>query len=413
MADENFKSKIDSKIDPSKSEERKPAAKRQAQVRQGKERLKNRTAGANANPIITDETYGGLREENRVVMRHQIALNLDSFRAAPDDFVARPERTYPPLQLIAPPLFSVIIPNFNGRRFLPGLLNALHQQTFADFEILFADDASTDDSVALVEANYPTVRLVVNRSNEGFARTCNIAADAAYGRFLVLLNNDTEPDQNFLAELARAVCAYPEASMFAGKLLLFDERSKLHATGDLMGADGIPRNRGVWEEDRGQYDGSSWVFGPCGGAAAYRKDLWQQLGGFDEEMWMYLEDADFAFRARLMGSQARFVPGARVYHHLSATGGGVMASYYVGRNTIWMLAKNMPRGLLLRNAPRIIAAQLRVTLDALRNIRGEAARARLRGQVAGLLGLPRQLRKRQAIQMRRQIEDGDLAQWLV
>lgn len=409
MSDKNLKPKIDS----SKSEERKPAAKRQAQVRQGKERLKNRTAGANSNPIITDETYGGLREENRVVMRHQIALNLDAFRAAPDDFVARPQREYSPLQTVAPPFFSVIIPNFNGRRFLPDLMGALHRQTFTDFEVIFADDASTDDSVAFVEANYPAVRLVVNRRNEGFARTCNIAADAAYGRFLVLLNNDTEPDQEFLAELAQAVCAYPEATMFAGKLLLFDERNRLHTTGDLMGADGIPRNRGVWEEDRGQYDQSSQVFGPCGGAAAYRKDLWRQLGGFDEDLWMYLEDADFAFRARLMGSQARFVPAARVYHHLSATGGGVMASYYVGRNTIWLVAKNMPRGLLIRNARRIIAAQLRVTFDALRNIRGEAARARLRGQVAGLLGLPRQLRKRQSIQVRRQVEDVELAQQLL
>lgn len=409
MSDENFKSRID----PSKSEERKPAAKRQAQVHQGKERLKNRTGGGNANPIVTDETYGGLREENRVVMRHQIALNLEAFRAAPDDFVARPARAYPPLQTVAPPFFSVIIPNFNGRRFLPGLLSALQRQTFTDFEIIFADDASTDDSVAFVEENFPTVRLVVNRRNEGFARTCNIAADAAHGRILVLLNNDTEPEPTFLAELARAVCAHPEAAMFASKLLLFDERNKLHTTGDLLGADGIPRNRGVWEADRGQYDEAGAVFGACGGAAAYRKELWRQLGGFDEELWMYLEDADFAFRARLMGSQALFVPGARVYHHLSATGGGVMASYYVGRNTIWLVAKNMPRGLLIRNAARIIAAQLRVTFAALRNFRGEAARARLRGQVAGILGLPRQLRKRQVIQMRRQIEDVELAQWLV
>ncbi|RIK37481.1 MAG: glycosyltransferase family 2 protein [Chloroflexi bacterium] len=408
MSDKNFKPKID----PSKSEERKPAAKRQAQIRQGKERLQKGAAGRNANPITTDETYGGLREENRVVMRHQIALNLDSFRAAPADFVARPVRDYPPLRTVAPPFFSVIIPNFNGRRFLPGLLGALQRQTFSDFEIIFADDASTDHSVAFVEENYPAVRLVVNRRNEGFARTCNIAADAAHGRILVLLNNDTEPEPGFLAELARAVCAYPEAAIFAGKLLLYDERNKLHTTGDLMGVDGTPRNRGVWEEDRGQYDQASSVFGVCGGAAAFRKELWRQLGGFDEEMWMYLEDADFSFRARLMGSQAVFVPGARVYHHLSATGGGVMASYYVGRNTIWTLAKNMPRSLLIRHAPRIIAAQLRVALDALRNIRGEAARARLRGQVAGILGLPRQLRKRQIIQMRRQIEDADLARLL-
>jgi GT2 family glycosyltransferase len=256
------------------------------------------------------------------------------------------------------------------------------------------------------------VRLVINRRNEGFAKTCNLAVDAAYGRIIVLLKNDTEPEPTRLAELANAVCANPQAATFASKLLLFDERTRLHTTGDLLGTDGIPRNRGVWEEDRGQHDSSTEIFSASGGGSAFRKEFWLALGGFDEDFWMYLEDVDFGFRAQLLGWQAVYVPAARVYHHLSATGGGALASYYVGRNTLWMIAKNMPASLLVRNLPKIVAAQLKITLDALRNIRGEAARARLRGQIAGLLGLPRQLRKRQAIQTRRQIEDNALAKQL-
>ena len=124
---------------------------------------------------------------------------------------------------------------------------------------------------------------------------------------------------------------------------------------------------------------------------------------------MYLEDVDFGFRAQLLGWGAVFAPAARVYHHLSATGGGVMASYYVGRNTIWTFAKNMPTKLLLRNLPSILLGQLEITIDALANFRGAAARARLRGQWAGLLGLPRQLRKRQLIQARRQVDDESFA----
>jgi GT2 family glycosyltransferase len=408
MSDEKQKPKID----PTKSEAHKPAAKRQAQVRQGKARLSQGTRGTNVNPIVNDETYGGLREENRVVMRHQIALNLETFRAAPEDFSPRPVQNYPPLQTAPVPFFSVIIPTFNGRHFLATLLPALAQQTFQDFEIIVADDASSDDTVAWVEANHPGVRLLVNRRNEGFAKSCNAAVDAAYGRFVVLLNNDTEPEPAFLAELATTICAHPEAAIVAGKLLLFDQRTRLHTAGDLLGVDGIPRNRGVWEEDRGQYDGSPAIFGGCGGGSAFRREVWQALGGFDEEFWMYLEDADLAFRAQLLGWSAVFAPGARLYHHLSATGGGVLASYYVGRNTLWLIAKNMPGPLLLRNAPRIVAAQLQITLDALRHWRGAAARARLRGQLAGLLGLPRQLRKRQLIQSRRLAEDSTLARRL-
>jgi GT2 family glycosyltransferase len=399
--------------DESKSAAVKPIEVRQAQVRKGKERLSQGSKGVNANPIVNDETYGGLREENRVVMRHQIALNIDSFRAAPLDFVQRPQREYPPLQTPTAPFLSVIIPNYNGQRFLAPLLDALQRQTFPDFEIILADDASSDDSVIFVETHYPPVRLLVNRRNLGFVPTCNAAVAAARAPVVVLLNNDTEPEPTWLAELVQIICANPQAAIVTSKMLLFDQRDKLHTTGDLMGADGIPRNRGVWETDRGQYDHSVEVFSGSGGGSAYRKDVWQMLGGFDEDFWMYLEDVDYAFRAQLIGWRAVFAPQARVYHHLSATGGDVLASYYVGRNTIWNIAKNMPDNLLLRNLPTIIVAQLKVTLDALRNIRGEAARARLRGQLAGLIGLPRQLHKRQMIQARRQIEDAELAQRLV
>ncbi|NJN81249.1 MAG: glycosyltransferase family 2 protein [Caldilineaceae bacterium] len=284
--------------DTSKSEKVKPVAVRHAQIEQAKARLERTSShGENANPIVDDETYGGLHEQNRVVMRHQIALNIENFRAAPDDFTPRPVREYPPLAVTAPPFFSVIIPNFNGMRFLPPLLTALAQQSFRDFEIIIADDASRDESVAWVEANYPAVRLLVNRRNQGFVASCNTAADAARGRLLVLLNSDTEPEPGWLAELAQVVCANPRAAMIASKMLLFDKRDTLHTTGDQMGADGIPRNRGVWETDHGQYDKTPTVLGGCGGGTAYRKDVWEQLGGFDADFWMYVEDADFAFRA--------------------------------------------------------------------------------------------------------------------
>jgi GT2 family glycosyltransferase len=235
----------------------------------------------------------------------------------------------------------------------------------------------------------------------------------ARGKIIVFLNNDTEPVPEWAEELARAVCSHPHAGIFASKLLLFDQRDTLHSAGDSVGLDGIPRNRGVWQEDKGQYDQQLAVFGGCGGAVAYRRELWSALGGFDEAFWMYVEDADFAFRAQLLGWEAVFVPTARVYHHLSATGGGALASYYVGRNTIWLIAKNMPRTSLWRHWRRISGAQLAIAWDALRNWRGEAARARLRGQIAGVVGLPLALRKRRTIQPRRILDDFVLARKMV
>ncbi|MEZ4615846.1 MAG: glycosyltransferase [Caldilineaceae bacterium] len=148
---------------------------------------------------------------------------------------------------------------------MPTLFAALQAQSFADFEVILADDASTDESVAFAEKAYPAVRIIVNRQNLGFVRSCNPAVDAAHGRFVVLLNNDTEPESTWLAELAKAICAHPEAAIVASKLLLFNERTKLHTAGDMLRMDGLPRNRGVWEEDRGQYDEQSQIFSGCGG----------------------------------------------------------------------------------------------------------------------------------------------------
>lgn len=397
------------KPDASKSARKKSPSKRSAQVRAAKEKLEGERKGSGQNPLVDDATYGELRENNRVVMRHQIALNLDSFRAAVEDFQARPARTYPALTAVASPFFSVIVPTLNGMRWLPTLMEALAKQTFGDFEVIVVDDGSHDNSVMWLEEHYPAVRVIVNRTNQGFAVACNTGAAVARGRVLVFLNNDTEPAPEWAEELALAVCQHPEVGMYACKMLLFDKRDTLHSAGDVIGLDGIPRNRGVWQIDDGQFDGQTSVFAGCGGAVAYRRDLWSALGGFDEEFWMYLEDVDFAFRAQLLGVEAIFVPGARVYHHLSATAGGVLGSYYVGRNTIWTIAKNMPRTLLWRNLPKIVGAQLSIARDALLNWRGAAARARLRGQIAGLLGLPSILRKRATIQPRRIVDDFELA----
>ena len=400
--------------DPAKSARHKPSTTRAEQINQAKEKLATADSeGRNRNPIVLDDTYSGLREDNRVVMRNAIALNLENFRAAPEGFTPRPARSFPPLREMTAPFVSVIVPNYNGLRHLPVVLAALHRQRFTDFEVIVVDDASSDDSVALLESAYPDIRLIVNRHNAGFVQSCNTGAAAARGRLIVLLNSDTEPEPAWLAELVKAFVANPHAATVTSKLLLFDRRDTLHTTGDMLGVDGIPRNRGVWERDHGQYDAATQVFSGCGGATAYRREVWEALGGFDETFWMYLEDVDFGFRARLAGWEAVFAPEARVYHRLSASGGDVLASYYVGRNTLWLIAKNMPRTLLRRNAFAIVAGQLAVTLAALRNWRGAAARARLRGQVDGLLGLPRQLQKRRTIQPRRQLEDDELASLLI
>ena len=301
-----------------------------------------------------------------------------------------------------PPLVSIVIPTYNGRALLAVCLPSLRAQSYpADrFEVIVVDDASSDGTAAYLAAEFPEVRVAALAQNSGFIAACNagVAAAAERSEVLVLLNNDTEAEPGWLAALLAALMEHPEAGSAASKMLLFDRRDTLHTAGDMMGRDGIPRNRGVWEQDHGQYDQERWVFGPCGGAAAYRREAWEQAGGFDPALFMYMEDVDLAWRLQRLGWRSIYAPEARIYHQLSATGGGVLASYYTGRNTLWVIARNWPGPLLRRHWRAIVAAQGRIAWDALRAWRGQAARARLRGQLAGLLGLPRAWRQRQNAQ---------------
>lgn len=303
------------------------------------------------------------------------------------------------------PLASVVIPNWNGAHHLPVCLDALGTQTYPYIEVILVDNGSTDGSQMLVKEQYPQVRLLALESNLGLTGGNNAGFRMARGEILISLNNDTEAHTGFVEALVTTLQAYPEAGMAASKMLLFDQRDHIHSAGDGYGTDGIPFNRGVWEKDEGQYDDPGWIFGGCGGAVAYRRSMLDDIGLFDEGFFMYCEDVDLNWRAQLAGWRCWYTPQAIVYHKLSATGGGSIASYYTGRNTLWVIAKNYPGALLRKYWPRILRAQWQVARDALRTWRGEAARARLRGQFAGLLGWYKVRERRRAIQSARRVAD--------
>jgi GT2 family glycosyltransferase len=303
------------------------------------------------------------------------------------------------------PQASVIIPNWNGAHHLPVCLDALRAQTYLDIEVVLVDNGSTDGSQALVTNQYPEVRLLALDRNLGLTGGNNAGFRAAQGDILISLNNDTEAHPRFVEALTNALVEHPEAGMASAKMLLFDRRDHIHSAGDGYGVDGIPFNRGVWQRDEGQFDDPGWVFGGCGGAVAYRRAMLDDVGLFDESFFMYCEDVDLNWRAQLAGWSCWYTPESVIYHKLSATGGGSIASYYTGRNTLWVIAKNYPAALLRKHWAHVLRAQGAITRDALRAWRGKAARARLRGQLAGLLGWPRMLNQRRAIQSARRVPD--------
>lgn len=247
------------------------------------------------------------------------------------------------------PRFSVLILNWNGRDLLAGCLDSLRAQTFRDFETILVDNGSADGSAEYVRAAYPEVTLLALPENEGFCGGNNAGYARSSGELIVLLNNDAELREDFLAEMDVAAAAHPAAGMFAGKIRMFDRREVFDSTGLLVYADGLCRSRGWLEEDRGQYDEPGEMLCPNGCAAAYRRSMIEDVGFFDEAYFAYLEDLDLGLRGQLRGWTCRYVPTAVAWHKKSMTSGyhSAFKAHLVERNRIYNAVRLLPLRLLL------------------------------------------------------------------
>jgi len=309
----------------------------------------------------------------------------------------------------APPRLAVAIPNYNGRELLEAVLPSLAAQTYRDFEIVIVDDCSDDDSLAYLQAHWPQVRVLARAERRGVTAALNACLDAASGSELVgLFNNDMELAPDCLAELVAELDRHPEVGSVTPKMLDFTDRGVLDGAGDLLSWRGGGRRRGNGERDTGQFDTPEDVFGPCGGAALYRRSALERVGGFDESYFAYYEDIDWAFRAQLAGVRCRYVPAAVLYHRGSATlgrGWSDANGYLLWRNPVWLIAKCYPARSLLRHAPSVLRGQAGNLYTALRARR---ARVWARAMRDALRGLPAALRRRAETQRTRVVSLAEL-----
>jgi len=305
-----------------------------------------------------------------------------------------------------PPHVTVVIPNWNGKRFLNLCLTSLRRQSFKDFETVLVDNGSMDTSVGFTERNFPEVRVISLADNRGFSVAVNVGIRASEAEYVALLNNDTEAVPGWLEALVRAAESCPEAGLFASKLVDFHDRRLLDGAGDALRRSGLPYRVGHRELDRGQFEREAFVFGTCAAAALYRRALFEEIGPFDEDFFAYCEDGDVSFRAQLAGYRCLYVPGAVVYHVGSASTGGKRsptATRLGTQNGVNLLVKNLPAALVWRQLPPLLAGQLsRVVITSFSS-------AGLRAHLGGLAGawrlLPRMLKKRKEIQARRRVSD--------
>jgi GT2 family glycosyltransferase len=247
------------------------------------------------------------------------------------------------------PTLSVIIPNWNGRRFLAECIDSLKTQTYRDFETILVDNGSSDGSADFVEQSYAGfVRVLRNTENLGYTGGNNEGIRSARGQYVVLLNNDTVVEPGWIEELIKATRCDASVGMWASKVKAYDDRNRIEAVGELIYRDGLNRARGQYEADVGQYEKAEEILFPPGCGAMYRRRLFEEMGGFDEDFFAYGDDAEVGLRFRLAGWKCFYVPGAVLYHKGSGSTGqySPFKAFYVERNRFWITIKYFPAPLL-------------------------------------------------------------------
>ncbi len=312
---------------------------------------------------------------------------------------------------------SVIIVNLNGDALLDDCLGSLCAQTFREFEVIFVDNGSTDESIAHARRLRPDATVVSLDHNAGFARANNIGFAQAAAEWVLVLNNDASLEPSCLSELLRVAESDPAIGMVAPKILNHYDRHVIDSVGGLLVCpDGIGLGRGRGEVDRRQYDEIVDIIAPSGCAALYRREMIERLGGFCEAFFAYCEDLDFALRAQWTGWRAVSAPSALVFHKYSATSGrySALKLYLVERNHFLVAARTFPiRALLWVPLWSVVRYALMIYVVLARKGKGNAATggngpklftALIRGLFAALLCLPQAIVQRPRNPRRRGFE---------
>ncbi len=315
------------------------------------------------------------------------------------------------------PKVSVIIPHHQGVELIIGCLRALRNQTYRDFETVVVDNGSRDESMITVEMKFPQVKIIRLPENEGFSYAVNLGVRESNGEILAFLNNDAEADPGWINAGIQAFVDHPEVGVLASRIMDYDRRDVIQNAGIRIRRSG--RHVGL---GRGQKFDNRWaktreVFGASGGAMMVRRSVWDKVGPFREDFVSYLEDVDWAFRARLMGEKCLYVPNMVVYHREAATTDtegkrGVDSPERVrliARNKLWVWWLNTPWVLLILFLPWIGGGML-LSL-AHHAFRSKRLGSFLMGTLEGKWGMIPRWKERRQLQRQRKLSLKDLSRW--
>ncbi len=305
-------------------------------------------------------------------------------------------------------MISIVIPNYNGVQHLKVCFESLRNQTCKDFRCVLVDNNSSDDSVQFTGEKYPEVEIIRLNYNTGFAKAVNEGIKHSLEnesiKYILLLNNDIECDPNFLEEMLKGFKS-EEVGSVACKMLNYFNRDLIDDAGDFIKKRGSPYPRGFGEKDNGEYDKEEFIFGACAGAAIYKREVFQDVGYFDEDFFAYYEDVDFNFRLQLFGYKCYYNPKAVCYHKRGATliDKRQVQTMYCEKNLIAVRLKNYPLCLLIKWSPFFILVRIKRYLIFLIEQSPKLCWFAFKGYLKGLAEIPKSLSKRRIIQKQKRV----------
>ena len=281
---------------------------------------------------------------------------------------------------------SAIVVSYQRRDLLAACLESLERALEAcggDAEVIVVDNASGDGVRDLVAERFPGVRLIALPDNMGFPAAVNAGVAQARGDWILVLNNDTELADDSIAELVRAGESLQGVGAVSPQIRFAGSGSAINSAGIEIDALGVASDRLLGLPPSASEEGPTEIFGASGGAALYRRAMFDDVGGMDESFFLYLEDVDLAWRARMRGWRSLYAPAAVVHHHHSATTrhGSRLKYFHSGRNRVRLLAKNATGAQLARHLPQILAYDVAYVVFAAVTDRTLAP---LRGRLLGL-----------------------------
>jgi GT2 family glycosyltransferase len=297
----------------------------------------------------------------------------------------------------------VIVVNWNSGPYLRKCLHAVLHQSVPIEKIIVVDNASTDASLLETEDLLPHVQLIQLPHNAGFAAGNNIAVKAAEGcEWIAFLNVDAFPEPDWLERLLAAAQSRPEGALFGSRMIQALDPERLDGVGDSYHVSGVHWRIGHGQNVRDPIKYDAEVFSVCGAAMLCRRDLFLEVGGFDESFFCYAEDVDLGFRLRLRGHRCWYVADSTVYHVGSATTGkrSDFAVYHGHRNLVWVYFKNMPGPLLWLYLPQHILLNFVSLIYFTAQGKGRVIFA---AKWAALRGLPQVLREWRRVQQTRHV----------